>query len=321
MQSGSTPTSSASVSRTICRGLIAGDVRCDDVFLQLFASDASIYEIKPLAVVRPRSTADVAACVQYAAENRIPVHARGAGTGVAGASLGAGLIVDFSAYLRRVVRIDGPRVRVQPGVVHERLNAQLPEARPAFGAGPRGQQRHHDRQHDLHRRSGQPLVEVRLDAAPRQSMQIVLADGQVLEVGREPLVDGAGGSAIPRKRDLVTQVAALLRKKAELIRQNQPRSPLSHCGYNLADVMNDESIDVARLLVGSQGTLALITEALAQHRLAAAASRRGAAVVRQLGKGGAERARYPAARSDGMRPHGPAAFEPCPRGRSRVSTS
>ena len=72
------------------RGLVAGEVRCDDVFVQLFASDASIYEIRPLGVVRPRSTADVAACVHYAAEKRIPIHARGAGTGVAGESLGAG---------------------------------------------------------------------------------------------------------------------------------------------------------------------------------------------------------------------------------------
>ena len=60
------------------RGLVAGDVRCDEVFLQLYASDGSMYQIKPLCVVRPRITADVVACVQYAAEKQIPVHARGA---------------------------------------------------------------------------------------------------------------------------------------------------------------------------------------------------------------------------------------------------
>ena len=97
------------------RGLIAGDVRCDDVFVQLFAADASIYEIRPLGVVRPRSTADVVACVQYAAEKQIPVHARGAGTGLTGASLGPGLVIDFSKYLRRVVYADGETVRVQAG--------------------------------------------------------------------------------------------------------------------------------------------------------------------------------------------------------------
>jgi FAD/FMN-containing dehydrogenase len=83
------------------RGLIAGDVRCDEIYQQLYASDGSIHEIKPLGVVRPRSTADVTACVQYAAEKRIPLHARGAGTGMAGESLGPGLVVDFSRHLAR----------------------------------------------------------------------------------------------------------------------------------------------------------------------------------------------------------------------------
>ena len=56
---------------------------------------------------------------------RIPVHARGAGSGVAGESLGPGLVLDFSGHFRRVIRIEEGRVRVQPGVVHERLNDQL----------------------------------------------------------------------------------------------------------------------------------------------------------------------------------------------------
>ena len=118
------------------RGLIAGEVRLDDVFLHLYASDGSIYQIKPLGVVRPRSTADVVACVQYAAEKELPIHARGAGTGVAGESLGPGLVLDFSKFLRRVVRIESEAVRVQPGVVYERLNAQLRPLGRVFGPDP-----------------------------------------------------------------------------------------------------------------------------------------------------------------------------------------
>ncbi len=94
-----------------------GDVRCDDVFTQLYASDASIYELRPLGVVRPRTVDDVVATVRYAAENHLPIHARGAGTGLAGESLGRGLVVDFSRYFRRIVADEGDRVRVQPGVV------------------------------------------------------------------------------------------------------------------------------------------------------------------------------------------------------------
>ncbi len=244
------------------RGLVAGEVRCDDVFRQLFASDASIYEIKPLAVVRPHSAADVAACVRYAAEKRIPIHARGAGTGVAGESLGPGLILDFSAHLRRVIRVDEDRVRVQTGVVHERLNEQLRKLGRVFGPDPATSSVTTIGSMLAVDAAGSRWLKYGSTRRHVQSLQIVLADGQMLEVGREPLADGASTSSIPRKRELVNRLAALLMERAELIRQNQPKSPLNHCGYNLADVLGDGYVDVAKLLVGSEGTLALTTEAL-----------------------------------------------------------
>jgi FAD/FMN-containing dehydrogenase len=100
-------------------------VCCDDVFVQLYASDASIYEIKPMGVVRPRGLSDVVACVQYAAEKGIPIHPRGAGTGLAGDSLGPGLVLDFSHSMRRIVSLGTDTVRVQPGVILAHLNRQL----------------------------------------------------------------------------------------------------------------------------------------------------------------------------------------------------
>ena len=100
------------------RGLLHGEVLCDDAHVQLYAGDASLYEIRPLGVVRPRHTADVVACVRYAADHGIPLHARGAGTGLAGESLGPGLVIDFAHTMRRIIGVDGDQVRVQPGVVH-----------------------------------------------------------------------------------------------------------------------------------------------------------------------------------------------------------
>ena len=106
-------------------GQIDGQVRCDATFLQMYSSDASIYEIQPLGVVRPAHVQDVVACVKYANENEIPLIARGAGTNVVGASIGAGLIVDFSFSMRRVEAVGREDVTVQPGVVLGDLNNQL----------------------------------------------------------------------------------------------------------------------------------------------------------------------------------------------------
>lgn len=254
------------------RGSISGEVRCDDIYLQLYASDASIYEIKPLAVVRPRSAADVAACVQYGAEKGIPIHARGAGSGVAGGALGRGLVIDFSKYLRRLIRADEETVRVQPGLVHERLNGHLRSQGRVFGPDPAnsavttiGSMIAIDASGSRWCRYGSVRRHV-------HSVHIVLADGQTMELGREPLVNGASADPNPRKRELVSRLASLLIAHADVIRQHHPQGPLRRCGYNVFDVLSEGTLDMAGLVTGSEGTLALVTEAtlatqpLARHR-------------------------------------------------------
>ncbi|NLF06799.1 MAG: anaerobic glycerol-3-phosphate dehydrogenase subunit C, partial [Pirellulaceae bacterium] len=94
-----------------------------------------------------------------------------------------------------------------------------------------------------------------------RSLQVVLADGEILELGREPLENGESVSTIPRKRELINRLAALLRENAALIRDNQPNTPENHCGYNVAGALGEDYLDVARILAGSEGTLALTTEA------------------------------------------------------------
>ena len=119
------------------RGIVAGDVFCDPMMTQLYASDASIYQIRPLGVVRPRSVQDVIAAVQYAAEHEISLHPRGAGTGVSGESLGRGLVLDFSQSMRRIEsNRDAQTVRVQSGATLAILNRTLRTRGQWYGPDP-----------------------------------------------------------------------------------------------------------------------------------------------------------------------------------------
>src|SRR5262245_31607653 len=118
------------------RGLLAGEVYCDDAFTLMYASDASVYQVRPLGIVRPRGLADVRATLKYAAENSLPIHARGAGTGLAGESLGPGLVVDFSRAMRRILSFDESTVTIQPGVVLGQLNRYLANFGRQFGPDP-----------------------------------------------------------------------------------------------------------------------------------------------------------------------------------------
>src|SRR5436305_4210043 len=118
------------------RGILRGEVMFDDLTRSLYSTDASIFEVRPLGVVTPRDEDDVCALVRYAAEHEVPLIPRGAGTGLAGESLGNGIIVDLSRHLRSILEIGDDAIGVQPGVTLRELNSVLAANGRRFAPNP-----------------------------------------------------------------------------------------------------------------------------------------------------------------------------------------
>jgi FAD/FMN-containing dehydrogenase/Fe-S oxidoreductase len=241
-------------------GLVKGDLLFDAISRTLYSTDASIFQVEPLGVVAPRDEDDVRALVRYAAENRIPLIARGAGSGVAGESLGTGLVVDLSRHFRTILDVGPDRVRVQPGVVCRDLNVRLAREGRRFAPDPAS---------GAHCTLGGMLATNASGARALRhgytrdhvvALRAVLDNGDAVTAARHPRLPSP--TAAPgRLEDIVTSAATLLGQHAATLRDCRPRTPFNRCGYLLHDVISGDELDLARLLVGSEGTLAVFTEA------------------------------------------------------------
>jgi FAD/FMN-containing dehydrogenase/Fe-S oxidoreductase len=254
------------------KGAFEGDLLFDPLSCMQYASDGSLHQVRPLGVARPRSRDDVALLAHYAYDQRIPLVARGSGTGLAGGCVGAGLIVDFSRFMRTIERIDDATVRVQTGVIREHLNRELRKIERYFPPDPSGSA--------ITTIGGMLGVDAAGSHAIRVgstrdhvvSIETVLAEGAVIEAGLEPLIDpepanGNGLESISAlrqrdpKRAIVDQIGRLLSEQQELIRRHQPPLVRNVAGYHLRTVLGRHEINLPRLLVGSEGTLGLFTAA------------------------------------------------------------
>ncbi|MDO8678361.1 MAG: FAD-binding and (Fe-S)-binding domain-containing protein, partial [Acidobacteriota bacterium] len=237
---------------------VDGEVRFDKVSRALYSTDASVYQIEPLGVVIPRSAEAVVRAVEIAARHEVPITPRGGGTSQAGQSIGAGLVLDTSKHLNRVLEIDpGERwARVEPGVVLDDLNALLrphnlrfaPDVSSASRATVGGMMANNS--------SGARSVVYGKTIDHVREQHVVLADGGLARF--RPLAPDqlhaarSGDSIEARAYRAIPDLA--VRHAAEIDRRF-PKVLRRVGGYNL-DMVDGAAHNMAHLLVGSEGTLA-----------------------------------------------------------------
>ncbi len=247
------------------RRVIRGEVLFDAASRGRYATDASIYQVDPVGVVVPADETDVVAALQLAGELGVPVLPRGGGTSQCGQAIGEALVIDTSRHLNRIVGFDAQArtVEVQPGIVLDRLNAQLAPTGLCFPVDVCS-----SAQATLGGMAGNNACGVR-SMMHGNMVHNVLGIDAVLVDGTEEHFGPFGPKATRRMRSgrtgaMVSRLFEIAAREREEIERVWPRVMRRVGGYNL-DVFHpvsvrpytdDGSVNLAHLLVGSEGTLA-----------------------------------------------------------------
>jgi FAD/FMN-containing dehydrogenase/Fe-S oxidoreductase len=229
------------------------EVAFDNLTRQLYATDASPYQIVPLAVAFPNGAAQASSIIHVAMQAGVSVIPRGAGTGLSGGAIGDGLVVDFARHNRQIFDFDKERrtVRVGPGVVLDQLNNFLKPAGFRFGPDVATSSRATLGGMIANDSSGSHTPVYGTTGMHVNELQIVLADGKVAKVG-------PGHNTLLRQRRLVEDLVSL---NALQITEHFPPGLLKRWpGYALARAAQDPT-NLLSILTGSEGTLAAIVSA------------------------------------------------------------
>ncbi len=254
--------------------LVDCDLRTDDYARVFYSTDASIYQVEPYGVLLPRTTEDVHAAVEVAAKHKLPLLPRTSGSSLAGQAVNEALVIDMSRHLDRVLEIDPEdrRVRVEPGMVLDDLNRRLRPHRLQFGPDPASSDRAAMGGIVSNNSTGSHSILYGMTADHVLETNVLLADGsrarfeplereQVAERGRRGGLEG----------EIYRRIAALVSSEGnqKVVRAGTPRHWRRCGGYNLDRFVGgvsfsqprDRRFNLAQLVCGGEGTLAVIEDA------------------------------------------------------------
>ncbi|MBM3333643.1 FAD-binding oxidoreductase, partial [Candidatus Sumerlaeota bacterium] len=250
--------------RRSLEGKIEGEARFDPLSRALYATDASVYQIMPAGVVIPRVRDDAVAAVRAALSHGVPITPRGAGTSLGGQAIGTGLVVDFSKYMNRVIKINSEErwAWVEPGIVLDDLNAALGRMGLQFAPDVATSNRATIGGMIGNNSAGARSLLYGKTIDHVLELDVILGDGNVARFSQ------LDGSALEAKQEsdgleshchrIVTQLA---REHADEIERRYPKIMRRVAGYNLDEFVPGRPFNLSKIIVGAEGTLAVVVAA------------------------------------------------------------
>jgi FAD/FMN-containing dehydrogenase/Fe-S oxidoreductase len=249
------------------RAALKGEVRFDNGARAAYASDASNNRLGPIGVVLPRSSADVVAAVAACRDHQAPILARGGGTSLCGQTVNVAVVIDSSKYLDRVLELDAAArlARVEPGVVCDALRASAERHGLTFAPDPATHSRCTLGGMIGNNSCGPHSVMAGKTVENIEALEVLTYDGArfwcgpTSELELDAIIRRGG-----RQGEIYGKLRSLRDRYADLIRSRFPRIKRRVSGYNLDQLLPENGFNVARALVGSEGTCALTLQALAR---------------------------------------------------------
>lgn len=240
------------------------EILVDDLYLGIYATDASLYQMRPIAVVIPKSKQDIIQIIQIANEYNLPVLPRGTGTSLAGQTVNHALVLDFTRYYNQILHIDVKNryAIVQPGVVLDHLNRILRPKDLQFAPDPATSSRATIGGMIANNSSGTKSILYGMTIDHILGLKVLLMDGTILDM---EATDAETYDAICQKNDRIGEIYRAFRKiiidHAQDIEAAFPKVKRRVQGYPLDAFIQNDNWNLAKIFSGSEGTLGIILEA------------------------------------------------------------
>ncbi len=268
---------------------VRGEVRFDGYSRMLYSTDASLYQIQPVGVVIPRTVEDVQATVEIAARRKVPILARGGGSSLAGQAVGAAIVIDFSKYMGNLLTLDteARTVTVEPGMLVTPLNRQLAQHGLMLGPDPASADRATVGGSVGNNATGSHSILYGMMADNVRAANAILSDGSQVHfeaLDAAALAAKARGSGL--EGEIYRSVPTIVQGAMDEILTRWPKHWRRASGYNLdrlaaallpadqrarlsfdsrfrppvSDPTRIDRFNLAQLMTGSEGTLAVLTQ-------------------------------------------------------------